>query len=63
MLFHVETRLGLKYFVNGCWSENCVTSSATGATQFATTDTKLYVTAVTLSTEDNKTTETIKIFL
>ena len=35
------------------WSENCVIFSATGKTKFATTDTKLYVLVVTLSTEDN----------
>ena len=35
------------------WSENCVISSATRATKFAITDTKLYVPVVTLSTEDN----------
>ena len=35
------------------WSENCVISSATGATKFAITDTKLYVFVVTLSTQDN----------
>ena len=32
------------------WSENCVISSATGATKFAITDKKLYVPIVTLST-------------
>ena len=35
------------------WSENCVISSATGAREFAITDTKLYVSVVTLSTQDN----------
>ena len=35
------------------WSENCVISSATGATKFKKTDTKLYVPVVTLSTQDN----------
>ena len=35
------------------WSENCVTSSATGETKFAITDTKHYILSVTLSTEDN----------
>ena len=35
------------------WSKNCVISSATGETKFATTETKLYVPVVTLSTEDN----------
>ena len=32
------------------WSENCVISSATGATKFAITDKKLCVPIVTLST-------------
>ena len=32
------------------WSENLVISSATGATKFAITDTKVYVPVVTLST-------------
>ena len=32
------------------WSENCVISSATGATKFAITDKKLYVPIATLST-------------
>ena len=35
------------------WSEDCVISSATGATKFKITDTKLHVPAVTLSTQDN----------
>ena len=35
------------------WSKNCVISSATGATDFAINDSKLYVPAVTLSSEDN----------
>ena len=35
------------------WSEDCVISSATGATKFKITDTKLYVLIVTLSTQDN----------
>ena len=35
------------------WSKNCVISSATGATEFSVTDTKLYVPVGTLSTEDN----------
>ena len=34
-------------------SRNCVVSSATGATEFAITVTKLFVPAVSLSTEDN----------
>ena len=35
------------------WSKNCVISSATGETKFTITETKLYVLAVTLSTQDN----------
>ena len=35
------------------WSENCFISSAVGETQFAITDTKLYVPIVTLSIQDN----------
>ena len=35
------------------WSENCVISSATGATKFAMADKKRYAPVVTLSTEDN----------
>ena len=35
------------------WCENFVISSATGATTFKITDTKLYVPMVTLSTQDN----------
>ena len=35
------------------WSSTCVISSATGETKFKITDTKLYVSAVTLSTQDN----------
>ena len=35
------------------WSEDCVISSATGETKYAVTDTKLYNSVVTLSTEDN----------
>ena len=35
------------------WSEDCVISSATGATKFKITDTKLYVPVVTLSNQDN----------
>ena len=34
-------------------SDNCVISSATGATKLKITDTKLYVLVVTLSTQDN----------
>ena len=36
------------------WSKDCVISSATGETNFAITDKKLYVPVVTLSTEDNE---------
>ena len=35
------------------WSPTCVISSATGETKFKTTETKLYVPVVTLSTQDN----------
>ena len=35
------------------WTKDCVVSSATGATKFKTTDTKLYVPAVTLPTQGN----------
>ena len=35
------------------WSINCVISSTVGKTEFKTTDLKLYVSAVTLSTQDN----------
>ena len=35
------------------WSANCVICKADGATTFAVTDTKLYVSAMTLSTKDN----------
>ena len=35
------------------WSEDCVISSATEATKFKITDTKLYVPVVTLSTQDD----------
>ena len=35
------------------WSKNCVISSTVGKTEFKTTDVKLYVSAVTLSTQDN----------
>ena len=35
------------------WSKACVISSATGETNFKTTDTKPYVPVVTLSTQDN----------
>ena len=36
-------------------SPTCVISSATGETKFKTTETKLYVPFVTLSTQDNAT--------
>ena len=35
------------------WCKDCVISSATGETKFAITETKLYVSVVTLSTDDN----------
>ena len=35
------------------WSKNYIISSATEATEFAITDTKLYVPLVILSTKDN----------
>ena len=35
------------------WSKNCVISSATDATEFVITDTKLYVPVIVLSTENN----------
>ena len=35
------------------WSEGCVISSATRETNFKIADTKLYVSVVTLSTQDN----------
>ena len=35
------------------WSEDCLISSATGATKFKITDTKPYVPVITLSTQDN----------
>ena len=35
------------------WSKNCVISSATAATKFKITYTKLYVQVATLSTQDN----------
>ena len=34
------------------WSENCVISSAVGEKTFAITNTKLYVSFATLSTQD-----------
>ena len=35
------------------WSSTCVITNSTGAGTFKITDTKLYVPAVTLSTQDN----------
>ena len=35
------------------WSEDCVFSSATGSTKFEITDSKLYFSAIILSTQDN----------
>ena len=35
------------------WSKNCVILSATEATEFVITDTKLYVHVIVLSTENN----------
>ena len=35
------------------WSSTCVITNSTGAGTFRTTDTKLYVPVVTLSTQDN----------
>ena len=35
------------------WSSTCVITNSTGEGKFEITDTKLYVTAVTLSTQDN----------
>ena len=35
------------------WSKNCVILFATEATEFAITDTKLYVPVIVLSTENN----------
>ena len=72
----VETAVPSKYFSNfwrtKChqlidliltWSENCVISSAAGETRSAIKDTKLYVPAVTVSTEDNiEIIETIRIW-
>ena len=38
---------------NLTWSEDCVISSATGATKFKITDAKLHAPVVTLLTQDN----------
>ena len=35
------------------WSKNCVITNSEGETKFAITETKLYVPALTLSTQDN----------
>ena len=35
------------------WTSTCVITNSTGAGRFTITDTKLYVPAVTLSTQDN----------
>ena len=35
------------------WSPTCVITESNGAVTFATTDTKLYVPVVTLSTQEN----------
>ena len=35
------------------WSEDCVITDSTGEGKFAITETKLYVSVVTLSTQDN----------
>ena len=43
------------------WSVDFVISSAAGETKFAITNTKLYVSIVTLSTQDNTKFTTIKI--
>ena len=43
------------------WSSTCVITNSTGAGKFAITDTKLYVSVVTLSTQNNaKITSAIK---
>ena len=36
------------------WSEDCVISSATGATKFKITDTKRYAPLLNFSTQDNE---------
>ena len=46
-LINCETNLILN------WCADCIISSANWATRFATIDTKLYVSVVTLSTQDN----------
>ena len=43
------------------WSSTCVITNSTGAGKFAITDTKFYVSVVTLSTQEN--TSTVKIRL
>ena len=43
------------------WSKDCVITNSVGAGKFAITDTKLYVSVVTLSTQNNvKITSAIK---
>ena len=42
------------------WSANCIICKADGATTFAITDTKVYVSAMTLSTKDNTKLEQLK---
>ena len=46
-LINCEVNLILK------WSQTCVITESNGAGTFAITDTKLYVTVVTLSTQEN----------
>ena len=36
------------------WSKDCVITNSTGEGKFAITETKLYVSVVTLSTKDNE---------
>ena len=46
------------------WSKDCVITNSVGAGKFAITDTKLYVSVVTLSTQNNaKITSAIKTWL
>ena len=40
--------------LNRTWSTDFVNYLATGTTKFATTNTKLYVPIITLSTQDNE---------
>ena len=46
-LIHCEANLELN------WSKNCVSTNPTGEEKFQITKTKLYVPAITLSTQDN----------